>query len=640
MAKILFLSLLFGLLSAHLYCQNQTEFIRRGKHFFNNHEYEKALVEFTKAKSYCEIQQPQKVDIEYADACGWLAKSMYYCNIDKRETFEPTLALGIFYHSIDAIDFYAMEYPLTIKSINDIIEKNKYAKKELGKIYYYKANIYAKGNSPDSYNLAFNNLHKASQKNYPSKQELINNKWIADCDPEKYYQLLYDAGIIENVYSYAIKRYVENKINNWQKKDKFEKTEEYQNRVSEQQRLTQIGIFTQYYIDSLGLSKTNMHKAKNEYDADNEVFKLSFANSETIFIPVPINEAPLFDRNFSILDFQNATFTLYKDRFELVHLDIYNPKIDKTYGYNSQSVSTFNPNLLTYTFDEIELPSNFNTANNNNFDKSNPIKLVDVDLNIPENGVVNQNKYALIIGNEDYQSYQTGLSVEQNVEFAIKDASIFKQYCIKTLGVPSENIIFSTNAGAVKMRQQINQLKSIITALEGEAEIIVYYAGHGFPDETTKEPYLIPVDVPGNSLELALNLKNIVDNLTEKPSKQIVFFIDACFSGGGRENGLLVSRGVKIIPKETTAKGNLVLFSASSAEQSALPYTEKNHGLFTYYLLKKLQETQGEVKLGELDQYLSKEVSIKSTMILSREQNPKTQYSSSIRNEWETWKLK
>ena len=263
----------------------------------------------------------------------------------------------------------------------------------------------------------------------------------------------------------------------------------------------------------------------------------------------------------------------------------------------------------------------------------------DVDLNIPINNNKSDYRFALIIGNEDYKSYQTGLKAEQNVEFAVNDAEVFKKYCINALGIPEENVIFETNIGVVRMKQAFNQISSIIKNLNGEAEIIIYYAGHGFPDEKTKEPYLIPVDVSSNSLELAINLKDLYTQLTINPSKRVLVFLDACFTGGGRKMGLLASRGVKIKPNENVLTGNLVVFNASSENQSALPYYEKGHGMFTYFLLKKIQETNGDLSLKDLDDYLHKNISIKSSIINNREQNPHTNISSGISNKWSEWKL-
>lgn len=622
------------------YTQFSEDYIKTGKKHFQKQEYELAVAEFAKAKTISESKNLDDVyNGTFAESCGWLAKSLFRSGHDNINLFEVSLYKGIYYQSNEALDFYAMEYPVSITKINNIIKAHKYSKKDLAKIYYYKANIFAKDLKESSQNLAFQYLDKALKNKYGSKKELINNKFIANCNPEKYYQTLYNNGVVENVYSYAVKRYVENSINAWQKKGKFEKSLDYAERFTEQKRLEQIGLFTQFYIDSLGMAKTNLAQAQNEYDADNEVFKIHFQNGEPIFVPVPIEEAPDFDKNFASLEYIKPQFTIYNDKFEILHLEIHNKALDKTYAYDSKTVAPFNSDLLTYDFDKIELPSMFNNApsasNKGIVNESN----ADVDFNIPANTEVKGNTYALIIGNEDYQSYQTGLSVEQNVEFAIKDAFVFKQYCNKTLGIPEENIIFSTNAGAVKMRQNIQQIKSIINTLNGEAEILFYYAGHGFPDETNKDPYLIPVDVPSNSLELALNLNEIISEFNENPSKRIVFFVDACFSGGGRQIGLLSSRGVKIVPKETLAKGNVVIFSASTADQSALSYKEKGHGLFTYFLLKKLQESNGKVNLGDLDDYLNRNVSIKSTLMYSREQNPKTMYSPSLNNDWQTWKL-
>jgi hypothetical protein len=65
----------------------------------------------------------------------------------------------------------------------------------------------------------------------------------------------------------------------------------------------------------------------------------------------------------------------------------------------------------------------------------------------------------------------------------------------------------------------------------------------------------------------------------------------------------------------------MVVFAAASEEQVALPFHEQQHGLFTYYLLKRLKETKGEVSYGELATYLKKQVGIESVRI-EREQDP------------------
>jgi hypothetical protein len=264
----------------------------------------------------------------------------------------------------------------------------------------------------------------------------------------------------------------------------------------------------------------------------------------------------------------------------------------------------------------------------------------DVDIDIPKVGKPDPNRYALIIGNEDYSSNQRGLKAESDVEFAIRDAKIFKAYAENILRVPEDNIIFRANATAMEMHRALSQINTIAKINEGKAEIFVMYAGHGFPDEKTKEPYLIPVDVSGSDLQFAIKLSDLYAKLTEHPTKRITVFLDACFSGGGREQGLIAARGVKVMPKENALKGNLVVFSATSGDQSALPWKDKNHGMFTYHLLQKLKETEGEISYGELSEYLRTTVGTRSVIINQKEQNPQTNVSNDVIDSWSSWRFK
>lgn len=246
----------------------------------------------------------------------------------------------------------------------------------------------------------------------------------------------------------------------------------------------------------------------------------------------------------------------------------------------------------------------------------------DVDLDIPNINTTNKYRFALIIGNEDYSSYQTGLSVESNVPFAIHDAEIFKEYMVKTFGIPNENIKLIKNGKTVELHRAFSSIYSTIENSNGKSEIFIYYAGHGYPDESTKEAYIIPVDVTAKDIQFAIKLSDVYSKLTEHPAKKIVVFLDACFSGGARNQSLQASRGVKIKPKTDILKGNIIIYSATSNEQSALAYNEKYHGLFTYYLLNKFKTSRGNLTHGELENYLKEQVGIKSSFIYGLEQNP------------------
>ncbi|TVR68868.1 MAG: caspase family protein [Marinilabiliales bacterium] len=261
----------------------------------------------------------------------------------------------------------------------------------------------------------------------------------------------------------------------------------------------------------------------------------------------------------------------------------------------------------------------------------------DVDINIPDNGLELNNRYALIIGNEDYTSYQPHLQRESNVEFAVHDARIFREYAQKVLGVPDNNIIMLLNARSVEMHNALDRMSMIARNTGGDAEFFIYYAGHGFPDEQTREPYLMPVDVTGANLSFAVPLSDFYSKLTEHPTERITVFIDACFSGGGRDQGLVAARAVRVRPRGPSISGNLVVFSATSGDQSALPYRDQQHGMFTYHLLSMLKASRGEISYRELADHLRQSVATRSVMVNHREQNPETNISPTLDESWENW---
>jgi len=259
-----------------------------------------------------------------------------------------------------------------------------------------------------------------------------------------------------------------------------------------------------------------------------------------------------------------------------------------------------------------------------------------VDKNIPVNGVKNPYRIALIIGNENYSG---NLNAEVNVPFARNDAQVFRQYALNTLGVQEMNLFILTDATAGEMRREIDRATSLLDRLGPQAELIFYYAGHGYPDEVSKIPYLVPVDVDATNLAAAIKLSEVYEKFGNTGARRVTVFLDACFSGGGRNQGLLAARGVRVAPKTEFITGNMVVFSASSGEQSSLPFTREQHGMFTYFLLQKLQETGGNITYSELSDYIRSKVSVESIRINGKNQDPEVNCSPQVQFEWKSWKV-
>lgn len=256
-----------------------------------------------------------------------------------------------------------------------------------------------------------------------------------------------------------------------------------------------------------------------------------------------------------------------------------------------------------------------------------------IDIDIVSNPKQEGNTFAVIIGNEKYQQVS-------EVPHAINDAKIFAEYCKKTLGLPSQNVRCYENVTYGSMLSAINDIKMIAEAFDGDINVIFYYAGHGVPNEQSKDAFLLPVDTDGRETEACYPVSRLYKELGSLGANNVVVFLDACFSGSLRGEGMLAAaRGIALKAKVGTPQGNMVVFSAAQGDETAFPYDEKNHGLFTYFLLKKLRESKGDCTLGELGDYIQRNVRQKSILVNRKSQTPTVTPSQCIDSDWKNFKL-
>lgn len=257
----------------------------------------------------------------------------------------------------------------------------------------------------------------------------------------------------------------------------------------------------------------------------------------------------------------------------------------------------------------------------------------DVDVGIPTSDINNDNTFAVIIANENYKR-------EVAVEYAANDGAIFREYCIKTLGIPDKNVRMVADASYLDMKAEIEWISKVAESYKGDARLLFYYAGHGIPDESSKDAYLLPVDGMGSNPSTGYKLSDLYASLGKFPTKSTVVFLDACFSGAQRSGDMMASaRGVAIKAKTATPVGNMVVLSAATGDETAYPYKEKGHGMFTYFLLKKLQQTNGKATLEEIATYVTDEVGKRSIVENAKSQTPTVVSAPEMENVWRTVQL-
>jgi len=275
------------------------------------------------------------------------------------------------------------------------------------------------------------------------------------------------------------------------------------------------------------------------------------------------------------------------------------------------------------------------TGTDHVYDISEPASLnIDVETDLPLAKKERKDDYAVIFGVENYSGNVP------RVLYATRDAAWFREYAIKTLGLPAENIYYRVNAEATKNEfdKALGKNGWLDKRAKKDSRVYFFFSGHGIPTSDGESSYILPYDGDPNYAELtAYPLQNVYAGLAGLKSSLNVVFLDACFTGINRENQALyaTSRPVFISPNRMEAPPRVNVLSAAAWNQMSSAWPDKQHGLFSYFLLKGMQgaadaNADRKLTLAELHEYLSREVPIQAAR-LDKDQVP--QLSSEQQNE-------
>ena len=251
------------------------------------------------------------------------------------------------------------------------------------------------------------------------------------------------------------------------------------------------------------------------------------------------------------------------------------------------------------------------------------VAIVDVEKKIPK-GEKNPNAYAVVFGIEQYKNVSS-------VTYARRDAYWMREYFAKTLGVPEENIYYKTDidAGKAEFDKVFSQGGWLDKRIgDGRSDLYIYYAGHGAPDFNSRTAFLIPYDGdPNYASQTGYSIDKMTANLSQLEARSVTVFLDACFSGANRENEILLAGARPVfLDVNTAVAANVTLFSAASGNQISSSWAEKQHGIFSYWLMKGMQGSADAnrdkiITVEELGGFIRNNVS-KTAGKLDREQTP------------------
>ncbi len=194
--------------------------------------------------------------------------------------------------------------------------------------------------------------------------------------------------------------------------------------------------------------------------------------------------------------------------------------------------------------------------------------------------------YALVIGNNDYRYPHV-----PKLATAVNDANAVAQLLRDRYGFTTQTLLNAT-------RDQIfTALVGYRQTLSDNANLLIYYAGHGHLDQDAGEAYWLPVDAQSDNPEHWISANDITSNVRAVPAKHILIISDSCYSGGLSDGGMRSVTG-SIDPLEHRAylakKLNLKsrTLMASGGLEPVADAGAGNHSIFAGALIDGLRQMQ------------------------------------------------
>lgn len=427
-----------------------------------------------------------------------------------------------------------------------------------------------------------------------------------------------------------VKTKVEERIKEWQKRGPFEKSSEYQTRLST--LTSKLPDFINEAIQEvLPVDQTNLKLG--EYNPDLEYFTINVPMLNTIYMNVPLAKAPAFKDKWNRMKLASPRYYYQNGYWGLGYLEAYDPLNPETerYVFDASKIEGFKGGVsLKFDFDVFEsdgprpqdiTPSNF-------YDNYS------IDENLPKTGMVNTDAIAVVIGNRDYRKTKT-------VEFAIHDAETVKKYLVEVMGFKEGDVFYLNNVTKGEFELYFGTKDSpegkLFNAVKPfKSDVFVFYSGHGAPGLKDQKGYFVPIECDPLYVELqGYPIDVFYKNLAKLPAKSVSVAIDACFSGAEILDNISPIV-IKVSDPVILIENGAILSSSASAQVSGW-YREKQHGMFTYFFLKAIHNANadknqdGALTYREIFDYVSDQtegVPYYSRRILGVDQTPTLQGSN------------
>ena len=244
-----------------------------------------------------------------------------------------------------------------------------------------------------------------------------------------------------------------------------------------------------------------------------------------------------------------------------------------------------------------------------NFAAERGIKRVQLSSLAPVETPYLSGKYrALVIGNNNYDDPE---KLWPSLKTAVADAEAVAEILKTDYGFAEITLLKNT-----KQRDIVRAFNQLVTNAQENDSVLIYYAGHGYLNEDTKEGFWIPVDAEGRDDSTFVSnaiIKTKLSVIADK-ARHVLLVSDSCFSGALLREG---NRGMSLDQKneryyqKVAKKKSVQILAAGGLEFVDDNYKGAGHSPFTYYLLQSLKDNNVRYfEATDLSQETSRNVSV------------------------------
>jgi len=197
---------------------------------------------------------------------------------------------------------------------------------------------------------------------------------------------------------------------------------------------------------------------------------------------------------------------------------------------------------------------------------------------VPERVVMGGKYYSLIIAINDYQD-----DAILDLDHPINDASALYEVLTQDYTFDQENSQLLTNPTRSEIIDGLDDLSRKVT---DQDNVLIFYAGHGYWDETAEIGYWLPSDSRKGRKSAWFRNSTLRDYIKEIDSKNTLLIADACFGGAiFKSRSAFMSDASIAISAQYETKSRKAMTSGTLSE---VP----DKSVFMKYMLKRLSANQ------------------------------------------------